>query len=70
MGKLHYFPVVQAPDENWQSADGHVNLKMIKELMPEKNEDDSLIIVCGPPKMKESVKIILDEEGYSNYFIF
>ena len=24
-GKLFYFPVVQAPDENWELADGHVS---------------------------------------------
>jgi hypothetical protein len=24
-GKLFYFPIVQAPDENWQLADGHVS---------------------------------------------
>jgi len=47
-GKLFYFPIVQAPDENWQLADGHVTPKMIEAIMPPKNDPDSLIIICGP----------------------
>ena len=43
---------------------------MIKEFMPDKNDDESLIIVCGPPALKESVKTLLDEMDYKNYFIF
>ena len=68
-GKLFYFPIVQAPDENWQLADGDVTHKMIENIMPP-DEDDSLIIVCGPPKLKEDVKKILDEMEYQNYYIF
>jgi NAD(P)H-flavin reductase len=51
-------------------ADGHVSSKMIEEFMPPKNEEDTLIIVCGPPKLKESVKKILDDMEYENYFVF
>ena len=43
---------------------------MIKNLMPPKNEEDTIIIVCGPPKLKEAVKELLDELEYTNYFIF
>ena len=43
---------------------------MIEEFMPPKNEDESLIIVCGPPKLKQSVQGILDDMGYENYYIF
>jgi hypothetical protein len=41
--------------------------------MPESNEDldDSLIIVCGPPKLKDEMKkIIVDQMGYTNCFFF
>ena len=68
-GKLFYFPIVQAPDENWQLADGNVTPKMIENIMPP-DEPDSLIIVCGPPKLKEEVKVILDSMEYENYYIF
>lgn len=33
-GKLFYFPVVQAPDENWQHGEGYISEKMIEALMP------------------------------------
>ena len=48
MGKLFYFPVVQAPDENWELADGRVTKEMIENIMPPINDPESLIIVCGP----------------------
>ena len=69
-GKLFYFPIVQAPDENWEMADGDVNEKMIEHIMPPKNAENSIIIVCGPPKLKQDVKNLLDQMGYQNYFIF
>ena len=69
-GKLFYFPVVQAPDENWHFADGRISHKMIEHLMPPKNDPDSLTIVCGPQKLKDSVKQIMTEMEYENYFIF
>ena len=48
MGKLFYFPVVQAPDENWQMADGRISKDMIENIMPPIDDPESLIIVCGP----------------------
>ena len=73
-GKLCYFPLVQNPDENWTLGQGRVNEAMIRSLMPEPQakggDDDSLIIICGPPKLKESVSQILDEMGWDNAFIY
>ena len=69
-GKLFYFPIVQAPDENWHMADGRITKQMIEHIMPPKNEPNTLIIVCGPPQMKNDVKALLDEMEYTNYFIF
>ena len=76
MGKLCYFPLVQSPDENWIQGSGKVNDQMISALMPEpypndNEESDSLIIVCGPPKLRDSVGQIIQEDlGWKNAFIF
>ena len=48
---------------------------MIRSLMPEPfpNENpksDSLIIVCGPPKLRDSIKEITGEMGWKNTFIY
>jgi len=71
-GKLCYVPLVQNPDENWVLGSGRVTEDMIRSYMPEafQENDESLIIVCGPPKLKEAVKGILDEMEWKNYFIF
>ena len=66
MGKLCYFPLVQNPDENWIQGQGRVSEEMIRAFMPEpypneNEESDSLIIVCGPPKLKESVNSIITD---------
>jgi hypothetical protein len=51
-------------------ADGNVTAKMIEAIMPPKDDPESLIIICGPQKLKDEVKSILDEMEYTNYFIF
>jgi len=53
-GKLAYFPVVQNPDEHWAMGQGRITAKMIESLMPEPltENDDSIVIVCGPPNLK------------------
>jgi hypothetical protein len=40
-GKLFYFPIVQAPDENWALGTGHITEKMIEALMPPKGKRSS-----------------------------
>lgn len=42
------------------------------EPYPNDNEQsDSMIIVCGPPKLKDSVsEIITDKMGWKNAFIY
>jgi len=76
MGKLCYFPLVQNPDENWIQGQGRVSEEMMRAFMPEpypndNEESDSLIIVCGPPKLKDSVSsIINDQMGWKNCYIF
>lgn len=36
----------------------------------EADEDNSIIIICGPPKLKESVAKITEEMGWKNTFIY
>ena len=36
----------------------------------EGEEDDSVIIICGPPKLKESVAKIIGDMGWKNAFIY
>ena len=75
-GKLCYFPLVQNPDENWIQGSGRVSESMIRSFMPEpypndNEQSDSMIIVCGPPKLKDSVsEIITEKMGWKNAFIY
>ena len=76
LGKLCYFPLVQNPDENWTQGQGRVTDQMIRSFMPEpypndNDKSDSMIIVCGPPKLRESVgPLISDKMGWKNAFIY
>ena len=72
-GKLCYLPVVQNPDENWSYARGRVTRNMLEHFMPFDYEDqvsDSVIMVCGPPDLKNSINEITKEMGLKNVFFF
>ena len=74
-GKLCYFPVVMKPDENWAMGQGAITAKMVESFMPEPNcsgeNDDSIIMVCGPPKFKNDLRKILEDElQWTNGFYF
>jgi NAD(P)H-flavin reductase len=73
-GMLSYTPVVQNPDENWTMAQGRITPTMVENFLPkplpEGMVDDSLIMACGPPKLKESVGEILNGLEYRNGFMF
>eukprot|EP00347_Sterkiella_histriomuscorum_P007280 403349566 len=69
-GKLYYFPIVQAPDENWTLGSGRITPQMIESFMPPKNRDDSIILVCGSQILKDEVLSVFKEMDYKNYFIF
>jgi hypothetical protein len=43
---------------------------MIEEMMPPKNRDDSLIIICGGDALKKEVEEVLKSMDYRNYFVF
>ena len=56
-GKLFYFPIVQAPDEQWALGSGKITPHMIENFMPPKSKienvkvlidcPDSITLVCG-----------------------
>ena len=46
---------------------------MIEHFMPldyEEEKSDSLIMVCGPPALKDSIKEITDEMGLKNMYFY
>ena len=49
---------------------------MVESFMPEplpndNTKSDSVIIVCGPPALRESVKTIIEDDlGWQNTFIY
>lgn len=59
--KLWY--TLDRSDEGWKYSTGFVNKDMIKEHLHEPN-DDTMILMCGPPPMCQFVNSQLDELGY------
>ncbi len=65
-----YFYTVDNPSENWNGFTGYISPEMITETMPPPS-DDTLILLCGPPKMiSEAVKPGLEVLNYSQENIF
>jgi len=65
-----YFYTISESNDNWTGYTGHINTKMLDETMPQ-NTDDTLILLCGPPKMiSEAAKPSLEELNYSKENIF
>ena len=74
-GKLCYVPVVQNPDENWHLAQGLITSAMIQHFMPQDFEQDimkqdSIVMTCGPPMLKDSIQALTTEMGWTNTFMF
>lgn len=73
IGKLCYLPLVQNPDENWTQAKGRITKPLIENFMPfdySDSEKDSVVMVCGPGKLKEAVQELGSELGMKNLFFF
>jgi cobalamin biosynthesis Co2+ chelatase CbiK len=51
-------------------ATGRITAKMIENMMPPKNQDDSIILICGGDGIKKEVEEVLKEMDYRNYFVF
>lgn len=79
------FKVVYALDkapEGWDGVSGYITKEVIEEHMPSPNDDDAIIMVCGPPPMVKSIAGdkkfigqgnfggILKELGYSKKNVF
>ena len=64
--------ITDEASEKWNGFTGFINSEMIAETMPSQ-ADDTLILLCGPPKMiSEAVKPSLEELNYlkDNIFTF
>lgn len=73
IGKLSYLPVVQNPDEQWNQAKGRITSEMLANFMPfdySVDNKESLIMVCGPPALKDSIAEIAKDMELDNVFFF
>ncbi len=59
--QLHY--VLLDPPGNWTGDVGYITKDMIDRYMPPPN-DDSLVVVCGPPPFCKAMSIHLENLGY------
>jgi 3-phenylpropionate/trans-cinnamate dioxygenase ferredoxin reductase subunit len=50
--------VVDKPDENWRRPVGHINAELLRYNVD--NLESSTFFLCGPPKMMESARTILN----------
>ena len=68
--QYRFFYTLDEPDGNWNGFSGFIDSDMIKNTMPAPSED-TLILLCGPPKMiSEAVRPNLEELNYSKESIF
>jgi len=51
--KVHY--LIDKPEDGWRHETGYVSEAMVKKYMPQASEQDSLVVVCGPPPMMKAV---------------
>ncbi|KAF8898544.1 hypothetical protein BD779DRAFT_1430744 [Infundibulicybe gibba] len=58
------FYVLNNPPPGWKGGVGFVTKEHIKEHLPNPNETDSKILICGPPPMVSAMKKNLDELKY------
>ena len=66
--KVHY--TLDKAEDGWSGFMGFIDEEMIINTMPQPR-DDTLILLCGPPKMNsEAVKPALEALGYTADMIF
>ena len=66
--KPHF--TIDTAEDNWTGGVGFISKEMIKENLPEPNED-TLMLMCGPPVMCLKVLMpYLQEMGYAKEDIF
>ena len=62
--RLKIYYVLNNPPAGWKGGVGFVTKEHIKELLPNPNETDSKILICGPPPMVNAMKTNLDTLKY------
>lgn len=59
--KVHF--MLDHPSDKWEGGRGYVNADVLKEHMPPK-DDDTKILLCGPPPMVNAIKKGLTSLGF------
>jgi len=65
--KIHY--TLTNPQGNWTQFKGRIDKEKIQECFPAPS-DQTLILVCGPIIMTNSINLLLHEMGYQDRMIF
>ena len=55
--------VINQPTEKWKGATGNINAEMIKQLLPDYQEN--IFFTCGPPPMVEAMENLVVSLGLS-----
>jgi len=68
--RFHLWYTVDRPTSDWKYSAGFVNAEMIESHLP-KPDDDTLILMCGPPPMVNfACNPALDSLGYAAHTRF
>ena len=68
--QYRFYYTLDEPSDNWNGFIGFIDSEMINNTMPAPS-DDTLILLCGPPKMiSEAVRPSLEKLNYSKESIF
>lgn len=62
---LSNFNENEKKENNWENEIGRIDENMILKYMYEPN-DDTMILLCGPPKFEKSIKKILNKIGHND----
>jgi ferredoxin-NADP reductase len=55
--------IVNQPTEKWKGATGNINAEIIKQLLPDYQEN--IFYTCGPPPMVEAMENLVVSLGLS-----
>ena len=61
--------IISRPTDTWTGLRGHINHRMIHELLPSPSKD-VLILVCGPPSFHTTMTALLADTAYNDECIF
>ncbi|KAH6917208.1 NADH-cytochrome b5 reductase [Coprinopsis sp. MPI-PUGE-AT-0042] len=62
--RLKIYYVLNNPPAGWKGGVGFVTKEHIQELLPNPNETNSKVLICGPPPMVNAMKTNLDALKY------